>query len=489
MDAVAAEAIGSNTTTEIEVSGLLPETEYNYRLFIRTGCFRSYGVAYSEDIQGEEQAFVTPAISPASVETDELRPTTTNVILRGKVTDDGKDPELTAGFYWGLSEDELTHRVVADEVDGNGGFYVFVKGLSALTTYYVQPFVENEAGESVGEKAQFTTMPMGAPTLNDVLLDYEYRIANMTPESVCLPCQVLSDGGYLLSSYGVYWGTDPNQLTEVHMGQEIEEETGNFQVQISNLEAGKIYYYRSFAKNESGEGLGNILSLRMPVYGGKQYCYDENKTSGYSFERMVYNDVDLYYYELDPVIVGSNVYYFLDRNLGATAPFSPSDYTTPVNNKGDTWKSIGYYYQFGFSVPSATPDITITGNLNGSHGWTNDKSIGVTDDLWTSSICPEGYDIPTKAQMDEIIAAQTDKTLDGFFQLMRLGPTGVRGGGNGGIGANVSVVMLWLKDRVINSTHTGQGYFFRISPDSDAETGQQGNFQGAPVRCMRIENN
>ena len=181
--------------------------------------------------------------------------------------------------------------------------------------------------------------------------------------------------------------------------------------------------------------------------------------------------------------MGTDTYYFLDRNLGASKPFDESNYNIPPeNNQESTWQSIGYYYQFNRTVPSATPDMNVTTSLDSKYGWKNTDVAEGTP--WENSICPEGYVIPDHTVFEELIKRTEDTSLDGFFRTLRIGVTGWRTAGSGGFVNSVGSTYsgLWTN---YSKTATGFGYYFYIDGKTTT-VHYSGRFYGLPVRCVRI---
>jgi len=83
---------------------------------------------------------------------------------------------------------------------------------------------------------------------------------NVSPTSVTLNGNVISDGGGEIQSRGIVWGTGYNptindQIVYVGSG------TGDFEASLTGLTEGETYYARTFAMNSAGFAYGNCITF------------------------------------------------------------------------------------------------------------------------------------------------------------------------------------------------------------------------------------
>ena len=69
--------------------------------------------------------------------------------LQGQVTNNGNSPVKAAGFYWGLSQNDLSNRI--ESPTRTGIFTYHLDNLPIHSVVYVRAFAENEAGRGYGE--------------------------------------------------------------------------------------------------------------------------------------------------------------------------------------------------------------------------------------------------------------------------------------------------------------------------------------------------
>jgi hypothetical protein len=87
---------------------------------------------------------------PPTVETlDAQNVKVKDLVMAGKVSNNGNSFIKAAGFYWGLSQNELNNRI--ETPFSPNGFSWHLDNLPIHSTVYVRAFAENEAGRGYGE--------------------------------------------------------------------------------------------------------------------------------------------------------------------------------------------------------------------------------------------------------------------------------------------------------------------------------------------------
>ena len=234
-------------TIFFEIEGLIPGTGYKYRLFTRTGAYYTQKTAYSEEVMSDEDGtFMTKTVELPQVETLESSPATTLATLYAQLTDTGNDPDTKYGIAYGASAEAIDNHIEAENIDKNGKYSVLIRDLSPVSTYYACAYAANEAGTSYSDPVEFTTLDLGIPILEDMTMDYEWRLANLTPPSEArIKCIVRSDGGKDLTLYGVYFGETAESQETKYESSDYDMNSRTFTVQVSSLKAGKTYYYNT----------------------------------------------------------------------------------------------------------------------------------------------------------------------------------------------------------------------------------------------------
>ena len=504
----------------LKIDGFKPGTTYSYCPFVQayTSYYTDTWKAYTSEVEGAEGTFTMPGISSPEVQTSGYSEVTpTSAIISGILTFGGGDPDVRFGVEYGTSEGDFGNKVYAAgfEDEDTRSFSVFVKGLSAGTTYYFRAFAENELATVPGQASSFTTDVPGNPVVSEYLVDYETRAARFTPTSVVLRAKLLSDGGSPLTGKGFKWGLSRESLENTANvdGEILSDGVYNyFELELTSIPEG-IVYYKPFASNSQGNSeLDQVLQVRTAVSGGNSYTFDPAKNLIPTYANMVVAEgTELTYFELDPIVVTSGnpavtkAYYLLDRNLGATVAYGADFYDksfADAANYPKLFDAAGYYYQWDRAIPSATPDMNVTSNINGSpYNWSNKEGYFTNPPMnltteWGSKVCPEGYDLPTMAQITEMVAAvepaAINQTMPRLFKAMRFGTTGMRNGTNGNLTTAPGGSQIWLKDGPDTSPGSLTGtqipsMVIGEAPAGAFSTPYSGQrYVGRPVRCVRV---
>lgn len=496
-----------------EVGGLLPDTEYNYVLYIRSGVYFNSDKwkSFSHEAESERGTFRTRALETPAVTTgpaSEITPT--SLTVSGVLDSDGYDPDARFGIEYGAGPSEFSGKAYAAELEeGSNAYKVFVKGLAPNTTYYYRAFVENDRAEAKGSSVEsFRTDAEGRPVVAEYLLDYDFRVSRFTDRSVVLRAKLLSDGGAPLTAKGFLYGTSSDAVDrKLEIGEPVASDGmyDYFEGSLADLPQGTVYF-KPYAANAHGETIyEEVCQIHTAVDGGQLYVLDLESGQTPTYKNMVYGAARLIYYELDPVRSGNTVYYLLDRNLGATTAFEERFYDQafdPGITHPELFEAAGYYYQFDRAIPSATPDVKVVTNMSSipwrwtqSEAMYDDPAMNLKGDVWTVDNCPEGYTMATGEDLTAIVNAlepiSSRQTLPNLFRATRFGVTGWRAPANGNM-TNGSLVTseVWCADA---GTPKGTGkntgaYIMRIGAPPAGTFSiavATSRFTGRPIRCLR----
>lgn len=504
-------SLSEGQSVRLSLTGLRGETTYHYMPYIQIGIYRPYAeyVYLMPEVLGETDGFTTEPTPAAGVET--LAATeiaTRGGILNGKLISDAGDENARFGFCVSADESDLEeHRYEVETTDDQGLFLYAIGNLDFNRTYYFKTYVSVREGEPdaeivYGATMTFTTADLNIPVLEIAAMNYDYRLANVTPTSAVVTCRLVDglDPSLDLASCKVNYGTDPEALDKECLTADTELVDGNaFTVNLIGLDPGTTYYFRPSASNEKGSSVDDqTYSFRTAVT-TREYLFDPTITAQgdqvYVMRRMsttLADCTDLVYHELDPIEGASVTYYLLDRNLNSRMPFEQADMGKDLKTTGteELWKKAGGLYAWGFETPSYTwniPGVTVLKDLP-PYLWADPNPVKKNGTEWPVNPCPEGYDIPTKAQYEEMIRIASGgevaaATLSTVFKVMRMGPTSGQKGNNGNTNEGVKVAMMHLKDGC--ASDTGQVGIVRIEPDK-ASIGNYSRTNSLAIRCVRV---
>ncbi len=258
-----------------------------------------------------------------------------------------------------------------------GQFSEVIIDLIANTKYYVKAYAINSVGNGLGAEKTFTT----PQTLPDVTT---MEVTKVTDVSAFISGEVEPWGGTNITERGVYVSLAPASETS-GTKHSIGSGIGEYAQEITGLAADTKYYYRAYAINSAGRGLGQELTFSTA--GGSAGCY--------ACEKGTFTD-SRDNKEYDWVKIGSQ--YWMAENLAwlpAVSPASQSSVSAPV------------YYVYGYngndvSAAKATENYTKYGVLynwlaamNGASGSDNNPS-GV------KGACPNGWHMPSNNEWNQL---------------------------------------------------------------------------------------
>ena len=158
------------------------------------------------------------------------------------------------GVCWSMKPNPTTANDFVAQGNGFGTFQSKITGLAANTTYYFRSFASNEKTTAYGNEVSYT---IKAPVLRTkTAIDVSYTSAKVGGELV-------NDGGLIVSEYGIYWGVFPGITSE---NSKLTANQKDFYLDLTELENGKTYYYRTFAQTNSGIVYGEELSFNTLGY-------------------------------------------------------------------------------------------------------------------------------------------------------------------------------------------------------------------------------
>ena len=154
--------------------------------------------------------------------------------LSGAVEDDCAKDVTERGFLWceGAVESlDVNKNTKVKQGTGVGEFEYTLTGLKPNKTYSYCAYAVNAEGTAYGDVVRFTTgvaLPVhGKPVVDDI-----------TPFTVVLKANVLSDGGESASEQGFYWGENPN------VGNKVKCSGETFSYKLTGLSRNTTYYVK-----------------------------------------------------------------------------------------------------------------------------------------------------------------------------------------------------------------------------------------------------
>lgn len=251
----------------VPLTDLQPGKTYYYRAYATNEMGTAYGL--------EGSPLVVEA-NPPTVNTGEVSNIQqTTAQGSGNVTDDGGAEVTERGVCWSTSPNPtIANSHAYDGVGGLGNFTVPMTGLTANTHYYVRAYAKNSEGKiGYGGQTDFTTaQSISAPTVTTL------AVTSPTQTTATGNGNVTNDGGSPITERGVCWGTSHNPSLSGSHASCPTNGTGTYQVSMTGLTPGTLYYVRAYARNSAGLSYAeNEVSFST---GAQQYTITVSASTG-----------------------------------------------------------------------------------------------------------------------------------------------------------------------------------------------------------------
>ena len=240
--------INGNETGEywIDVDGLKTNTKY----FARAYAKNENGVSYGRIIE-----FTTVVGLPTVESLNAKNVNAVSASLGGELISNGGYKVEERGVCWdteGTPDIDDNHKYING--DETGEYWIDVNGLKTNTKYYARAYAKNENGVSYGRIIEFTTVA-GLPTVESLYAK------NVEAKTASLGGRLVSNGGYKVSERGICWDTNGSPNIDKNYKYISGDETGDYWIDVNNLNPSTKYYACAYAKNENGVSYGNLYEF------------------------------------------------------------------------------------------------------------------------------------------------------------------------------------------------------------------------------------
>ena len=145
----------------------------------------------------------------------------------GNINFDGGSPIIERGVCWSTSENPTVATSKTSDGTGTGIFTSTITGLTATKTYYVRAYAKNNVGIAYGNEIIFTVAIPPTVTTS--------TFKNIKGISAEAGGNIDNDGGSMITSMGICWGTTPNPT-------KANSFVTSFLTPLTGLSANTVYY-------------------------------------------------------------------------------------------------------------------------------------------------------------------------------------------------------------------------------------------------------
>lgn len=232
------------------VINLSPSTKY----YARAYATNSLGTGYGNEITFTTGVMVLPTLTTSAISNI----TNNSAISGGNITSDGGATISAKGVVWSTIQNptiSLTTKTI--DVTSTANFSSSITNLIPSTSYYIRAYATNVAGTSYGNEILFKTndpIPAKVITKDPVLTNNN---------SIRTGGYVLNDGGSIITSRGIVWGTSINPNIALNQKIVSDNGLGNFVIDMNNLNLNTTYHIRAYATNNNGTFYGDDVAITL----------------------------------------------------------------------------------------------------------------------------------------------------------------------------------------------------------------------------------
>jgi uncharacterized protein (TIGR02145 family) len=234
------------STTQYIDASITPGKKYTYYVVAVAGTNKS------DTVKAEIIPVIPVTISTGAV--TEIAATSAKV--SGNITNAGGGIVTSRGICWSTTPNPTVNSSKTTDGTGAGEFTSTLSNLLAGTTYYARAYGENSRGVSYGVEVSFKTL--GAPVVTTI------AVSQVTSAGALAGGNIITDGGFPITSRGVCWSTTPNPTinnSKTNDGVGV----GGYQSVIAGLKSSTTYYIRAYATNAFTTSYGEQFTFNTTV--------------------------------------------------------------------------------------------------------------------------------------------------------------------------------------------------------------------------------
>lgn len=249
-NAIETDAVLDENTMTAVINNLASDTKYYYRFRYSNGM---------KLIDTEIRDFTTDhaIVVPTLTTIPAASITSNSAVSGGNISDDGGSEITARGVCWNNEPNPTIENEHTTNGTGTGGFISNLTNLEANTIYYVKAYATNAEGTGYGNEITFITSASLATISTKAVTD-------ITENSAQCGGNVTNSGGMEITARGVCWSIEHNPtISNAHTTDGIG--IGEYESEITGLNANVTYYVRAYATSSYGTSYGEEREFKTVV--------------------------------------------------------------------------------------------------------------------------------------------------------------------------------------------------------------------------------
>jgi uncharacterized protein (TIGR02145 family) len=293
----------------------------------------------------------------------------------GYVITDGGLPLSARGVCWNTDTLPTISNKHTTESGDRGEFESTLNGLMPATVYYVRAYATNRNGTGYGNQVSFVAGPVREPDVGTV------QVSSITNISAISGGVIGYDGGDSVTAKGVCWDTSTGPTTENFHTMDGGGDD-DYVSELTGLSGNTTYYVKAYATNSAGTAYGSELSFTTMTDSAAIVLFSPILFN-HSLTYGTVTDPD--YNEYKTIQIGTQTW--MAENLKTTT-FSSGNQIANIT-ESTMWPD---YTLDAFNWYDS--DISFKANYGALYNW-----YAVN----TGLLCPDGWHIPSKAEIETLI--------------------------------------------------------------------------------------
>lgn len=242
-EATAIEVLTVPVTEDSVFSARVSGLELNKKYYVRAFAKSELGTFYSTN----EISFTASGTDPkvTVLDVSGINVQALSAVFNANVESIGDPAYTSRGFVYDTAGNPTIQNMILTAAgSGTGTYSAEAKDLIFNRTYYVRAFVESDAGTFYSDnEVSFALLP----SLPEVRVD-EVTDISVSTMSAVLNGTVIAEGAPAYTEKGFVYGQMPSPT--INDNYKVSQSTDNaaFSTRITNIEGGKEYYVRAYAK-------------------------------------------------------------------------------------------------------------------------------------------------------------------------------------------------------------------------------------------------